>query len=250
VSARAGRTLIVIADDFGLDPAYDRGILEAGAAGAIDGTGAMVLRGPRREDIDVLTELDVAVGLHLEAAAAGPPLGRDAILRQLELFERLAGGPPAFLDGHHHCHASSEVAAEVAAIAAHLDLRVRSVDAAHRGLLRDAGVSTPDLLVGRLREDEPVIPPELLEPPPSAGTIEWMVHPGYPSPGSGSSYDRGRGEDLRALLAFELPADWDRGSGGTVPARSASASPRSEASPSSVGIPSKSPTRPKNRPPS
>ena len=35
-----------------------------------------------------------------------------------------------------------------------------------------------------------------------SGVTEWMVHPGHPDSGSGSGYDRGRGEDLELLLSI------------------------------------------------
>ncbi len=199
--ARWGRTLTITADDFGLHPSYDRGILEAAAAGAIDAAGVMVLRSPDR--LGPLLSSGVAVGLHLEAE--GGELTEESGLAQLERFRHLASHPPAFLDGHHHCHAAPSVARAVAAIAAGLGVPVRSVDGAHRRILRDAEVSTPDLLVGRYEERDPVIPAELLEPPRSARWIEWMVHPGHPDPGSGSGYDVGRGEDLAAVLSFSPP---------------------------------------------
>ena len=36
--------LTIVADDFGLSPEYDRGMLEAARAGAIDGCGVMIRR--------------------------------------------------------------------------------------------------------------------------------------------------------------------------------------------------------------
>jgi hypothetical protein len=86
-----------------------------------------------------------------------------------------------------------------------LEIPVRSVSDSHRSLLRKCGALTPDLLIGRYEEDEPVIPAELAELPTGARTIEWMVHPGHPDPAAGSSYDRGREEDLRDLLSLALP---------------------------------------------
>lgn len=196
------RTLTITADDFGLHPSYDRGILEAAAAGAIDAAGVMVLRAMER--LGALLESRLAIGLHLEAK--GGELSEGEALAQLERFEQLAARPPDYLDGHHHCHAAPAVASAVAAIAADLGVPVRSVDDAHRRILRAAGVPTPDLLVGRYEECEPVIPAELLDPPRSARRIEWIVHPGYPDPDSGSDYDAGRGEDLDAVLNFTPPA--------------------------------------------
>lgn len=196
-------TLLIVADDFGLRPSYDRGILDAARAGAIDAASVMVGRAPER--VDELMATGVRVGLHLERTGPREAPERGMVLEQLAAFERLVGRRPDHVDGHHHCHALGAAAAIVAEIAAERALAVRSVGSSHRRLLRDAGVRTPDLLVGRLREDGPVLPPELLTLPAGVETVEWMVHPGHPDPQSGSSYDGGRGEDLEALLAFEPP---------------------------------------------
>lgn len=203
------RTLTISADDFGLHPSYDDGILTAARVGAIDAAGVMVLRAPDR--LADLVASGVAVGLHLEAAPSGQELTESAVRFQSERFRALAGRSPAYLDGHHHCHAAPAVVEEVTALARELGVRVRSVDARHRAMLRAAGVATPDLLVGRYDERHPVVPAEVGDPPEGAGWIEWMVHPGRGDPGSGSRYDRGREEDLEAVLSFTLPPGWRRG---------------------------------------
>jgi predicted glycoside hydrolase/deacetylase ChbG (UPF0249 family) len=193
--------LTIVADDFGMSAAYDRGMLEAAQGGAIDGAGVMVRRSHER--VAALLASGVDVGLHLEAGE-GEELSAEELAAQLAEFERVAGGPPDYIDGHHHCHAGA-AAARVAALAAERGIPVRSVSHEHRALLRAAGVRTCDLLAGRYEEDEPVVPAEVLAPPPGVGSIEWMVHPGHPDPACGSTYDAGRGEDLEAVLAFRPP---------------------------------------------
>jgi predicted glycoside hydrolase/deacetylase ChbG (UPF0249 family) len=196
--------LTIVADDFGMSAAYDRGMLEAAAAGAIDAASVMVTRDPAR--LADLLDTGIDVGLHLEGNGPEELLDEAQLADQLAAFERLTGRPPDHFDGHHHCHAQDGVASAVADAAVRLGIPVRSVDDEHRSLLRVHGATTPDLLVGRYEEDEPVIPAELAELRRGVDTIEWMVHPGYPDPATGSSYDAGREEDLRALLAYELPA--------------------------------------------
>ena len=190
--------LLITADDYGLRPSYDEGILEAAVAGALDAVSVMVLRDP---DPAPLLEIEVEVGLHLEAR------GLDA---QLERFEELFGRPPTHVDGHHHCHAQGgRPTLAVARLGRRLGIRVRSVSPRHRRLLRCLGVATPDRLIGRLTESEAALPPEiealLAGETPSPGTTEWMVHPGRSDPGAASEYDAGREEDLRLLL--ELASD-------------------------------------------
>jgi predicted glycoside hydrolase/deacetylase ChbG (UPF0249 family) len=188
--------LIITADDYGYAREYNRGILRAAAAGAIDAVGAMV--GRRWCEPAPLLDAGVEIGLHLELPGEEP-------VAQLERFEALFGRPPAFLNGHHHCHARPGVAAAIAGLAAERGLPVRSVDADHRRMLRAAGVATPDRLIGRMDPSEPALPGLLAQgrgrtPPP--GVTEWMVHPGYPDPRSGSSLDEAREEDLDLLLTI------------------------------------------------
>ena len=215
--------LIITADDYGYRPSYDRGIVEAAGAGAVDAVSAMV----ERDGCDPapLLGIGVQVGLHLElpgwrgaTGSAGRAGDADreravtALREQLARFEELFRAPPSHLDGHHHCHAAPGLAAAIARVAAARRLRVRSVDAEHRRLLRCLGVETPDLLVGRLSGAEPVLPAELRPLIEGRGeapvaVTEWMVHPGHADPHPGSSYDREREEDLalvRSLATDEL----------------------------------------------
>ncbi|MBA2239700.1 MAG: ChbG/HpnK family deacetylase [Solirubrobacterales bacterium] len=195
--------LLIVADDFGLNPSYDAGIIEAAAAGALDGVGAMVLR---VHDPVPVRATGVAIGLHLELGHALDAATVEAELRgQLERFESLFAAPPAYIDGHHHCHADSPASKPVAELARERGLAVRSVDDRHRGELHAAGVRTPDRLIGRLDEVEPVESLELEallggDGPP--GFSEWMVHPGYADSSSGSGYDAGREQDLALLLSL------------------------------------------------
>ena len=183
--------LIVTADDYGYAQPYDEGIAEAAQAGAIDGVSAMVMR--YEPDPGPLEGTEAAVGLHLELDRAG-------LAEQVERFESVFGRGPDYLDGHHHCHATPEVAD----YAAQRDLPVRSIDPEHRRLLRSRGVRTPDRLIGRYVEDEPVLPPEinrlLRGERVGKGIWEWMVHPGRAAGDGRSAYDAGREEDLRVLL--------------------------------------------------
>lgn len=199
--------LIIVADDYGYTPAYDDGILDAARVGALDAVGVMVLRDP---DPTQLLESGVEIGLHLELDNA--PL--DA---QLESFRAIFRTAPAYLDGHHHCHAQAgRRALEVARLGVCLGVPVRSVNARHRRLLRCLGAPTAERLIGRLSEDEPALPGELDDwlagRRAPVGVVEWMVHPGHPDPRSSSDYDRGRGEDLALLLELGNRDRWrDRG---------------------------------------
>jgi chitin disaccharide deacetylase len=200
--------LIIAADDWGASPRYNAGILEAARAGAIDSAGAMVLR-PWCDPAPLLGS-GIEVGLHLELAP-GEATGslEDEPARQAAAFERIFGSPPAYIDGHHHCHAVDPLAGAVEELATRLGVAVRPVGDVHAQRLRRLGIAMPDRLIGRIAPTEPVLPSEIATAldggglPP--GITEWMVHPGYRDPGHGSSYDREREEDLQLLL--ELAGD-------------------------------------------
>ena len=211
-------TLIITADDFGYSPRYDEGIVEAAGAGAVDSVSVMVTR--NRLDPEPLLEVGVETGLHLElpreltegerAGARERAAALRALAEQLESFEAAMGRPPAYLDGHHHCHAHAGLAAPVARAARQHGLPVRSIGAGHRRILRREGVATPDRLIGRYSEEaEAALPAELQPVVDSAGELpsgvtEWMVHPGHADPDSGSGYDLAREEDLDLLLSLCL----------------------------------------------
>jgi predicted glycoside hydrolase/deacetylase ChbG (UPF0249 family) len=202
---------VITADDYGYRPAYDAGILEAARAGAVDAVSVMVDRDGLEPE--PLLETRVELGLHLELAEMpeGVSAGRAerdaaiaALRSQLARFEAGFGRPPAYLDGHHHCHAREGLAADVARIAAEHNLVLRSVNARHRRLVRGIGVPTPDLLVGRLEPTEPALPEELAaaldgSADPPAGVTEWMVHPGHRDPASASAFDAAREHDLELV---------------------------------------------------
>ncbi len=212
------RMLIITADDYGYSPRYDEGIVEAAAAGAVDSVSVMVSRGPL--DPEPLLATGVETGLHLELSrelTAGERAGageRDAALRalreQLEAFDSVVGRPPAYLDGHRHCHAHAGLASGMAREARQRGLPVRSVDSGHRRILRREGVATPDRLIGRYSEEpDGALPVELRpvvdgEGELPSGITEWMVHPGHPDPQSDSGYDQAREEDLDLLLSLCL----------------------------------------------
>ena len=204
------RHLIISADDYGYSPAYDEGILEAAETKAIDAASVLVRRGPVRARELLLAGVEVGLHLEFDSPVSGAVAGgvdrssaQASLVLQLDRFGEAFGRPPAFLDGHHHCHAKAGLAGVVGRMAAERGLPVRSVDAAHRRLLRQLGIATADLLVGRVSEAEPVTPPALEEMLAGGeapdGVVEWMVHPGHPDPASGSAYDAGREQDLRLL---------------------------------------------------
>jgi predicted glycoside hydrolase/deacetylase ChbG (UPF0249 family) len=128
------KRLAVCADDYGLNPAVDRGILALAAQGRITATSALVTA-PRWTDAGAaLNGAGIQVGLHFnltegEPLSASlrrewprfPSLGRvlalawrgrlpahalaDEFHAQMQRFVAVAGHAPHFIDGHQHVHA-------------------------------------------------------------------------------------------------------------------------------------------------
>jgi hypothetical protein len=204
------RLLVITADDYGYWPSYNEGILEAIQMGALDCVSAMVDR--EYCEAGPLLETGVEIGLHIEFEGRwGPRSGapaRTSLRVQVDRFVDLFGRWPSFLNGHKHCHARPELATPVFEMAKQIGVPVRSVNPDHRQWLRERGIDTPDMLIGRTRSNEPEEPPELRDLGP--GVTEWVIHPGHPDPDSGSSYDVARQEDLSLLQRVMVRARYDQ----------------------------------------
>jgi predicted glycoside hydrolase/deacetylase ChbG (UPF0249 family) len=121
------KQLVLCADDYAMNEAASRAIVELGRAGRLSATSVMVLSPRWGMDVALLRELRgrVDVGLHLDwtsdfarAAGHGRPLGammrqallggvdarqaRTVIERQLDAFEAQWKAPPDHIDGHQH----------------------------------------------------------------------------------------------------------------------------------------------------
>jgi predicted glycoside hydrolase/deacetylase ChbG (UPF0249 family) len=208
-AGQARRSLIITADDYGYWPSYNEGILAAVEADALDCVSAMV----EREFCDPapLLESGVEVGLHIDFDPRWGPRSaapaRTSLRVQIERFADLFGRWPSFLNGHHHCHARPELATPVLQTAQQMNVPVRSVSRDHRQWLRERGIATNDVLIGRMDSKEVAEPAELRELGP--GITEWFTHPGYPDAESGSEYDNARREDLDSLLRTRVRERFD-----------------------------------------
>jgi predicted glycoside hydrolase/deacetylase ChbG (UPF0249 family) len=116
------RYLIVNADDFGLSPATNQGILQAHESGIVT-SASLMTRYPAARDAAVSSRAhpELALGLHFDIGEWVYRDGRwvqvyqvvepdDAkaieaeLARQLECFRELVGNDPTHLDSHQHVH--------------------------------------------------------------------------------------------------------------------------------------------------
>lgn len=119
----APRRVVLCADDFGMEPSVNEGILRLVEMGRLSAVTCMVDMPAWRAGAPVLSRLGgrVDAGLHLDlgtrsaaellalalrGALGGVDEARVAgrIEGQLDRFEEAFGAPPAFVDGHHHVH--------------------------------------------------------------------------------------------------------------------------------------------------
>jgi len=106
------RLLVVNADDFGLSPGVNEGILEAHADGIVTSASLMVLAPGAVDAARAAAEhRRLSVGLHFVDDGAAD-LDRPAEIvgsfhSQLERFRELVGRDPTHVDSHHHVHTKS-----------------------------------------------------------------------------------------------------------------------------------------------
>lgn len=142
--------LVITADDLGIDPRRDDGILAAYAAGAITHASLMVRGRSAERAARLAIDAGLSIGLHLDLTETPPCAPRDEIaslldaqgekrgkhgLReaieqgaidpahvareaeaQLDAFSALVGAPAAHVDGHQHAHTVPFLAAILAPV--------------------------------------------------------------------------------------------------------------------------------------
>jgi predicted glycoside hydrolase/deacetylase ChbG (UPF0249 family) len=147
----AERLLIVNADDLGLSPGVNAGIVEAHEHGIVTSASLMV-RAPAAEQALIAVRLhpDLAVGLHLDIAeweyedgewravyercSPGDGAAVEAECRgQLAAFRELAGRDPTHLDSHQHAHMSEPLASVAARLAAEIEVPLRAQSIRYEG---------------------------------------------------------------------------------------------------------------------
>jgi len=137
------RRLIVNADDFGLSPGVNRGILRAYSHGIVTSTSLMVHRQAAPGAAAAARQHpELGMGLHLDLGEWQKRNGdwhaayevvdtRDAdavaaeVERQLERFRALAGVDPTHLDSHQHVHRDEPALSVIAGAARSLGVPLR-----------------------------------------------------------------------------------------------------------------------------
>lgn len=218
------RLLVVNADDFGLSPGVNAGILRAHAEGIVTSTSLMIDRPAAADAVEAArAHPGMSIGLHVDlgewvfrdgrwevgyevADLTDPGAVEEAVHGQLERFRALAGRDPSHLDSHQHVHREQPAAGVVLALAQRLSVPLR--DTAQ-------GIPYRGEFYGQTGKGEPY--PEgisvealvaAIERVP-AGAHELGCHPGERDD-SGSVYAAERTRELESLCAPEARAAIDR----------------------------------------
>lgn len=137
------KQLIVNADDFGLSPGVNRGIIEAAENGILTSASLMV-RQPAAASAAAYARNhpDLSIGLHLDLGewvcvrqewvplysvvdTADSVAVAGEVWRQISEFQHLLDRPPTHLDSHQHVHRQEPVRSIVASLAQRLGVPLR-----------------------------------------------------------------------------------------------------------------------------
>ena len=206
------RQLIINADDFGLSPGVNAGIIEAHERGVVTSTSLMV-DAPGAEEAAGLARHrpDLGVGLHFvapeDADLDDPAQAASAFAAQLERFRALAGADPTHVDSHHHVHAKGSRIATFSRLVAPLGLPLR-----HDGTIRYVGgfyaQSEPGVTELRYVGREFLV--ELVRTEALDGFTELGCHPARVTGDFRSSYYGEREVELQTLTEPGLRAELER----------------------------------------
>lgn len=132
------KRIVICADDFGMNPAIDAGILELARSGRLNATSCLSLGPSFKNSAPALSECpELQTGLHLNFTESldqpglylpvsalivrswlrrlNPRQIKEQILRQLDSFEDTMGRQPDFVDGHQHVHQFPQIRRELLA---------------------------------------------------------------------------------------------------------------------------------------
>jgi predicted glycoside hydrolase/deacetylase ChbG (UPF0249 family) len=269
-------SLIVTADDFGIGRKTSEGIIRAHLHGPVTATSLMTITGDHaRASVPLLADApNLDVGLHIVLTQCGekPVMARpssglvdhhgefftnaqlwwraftgkldqvgvaDEIAAQVELFHKLVGRAPDYVDGHHHSHQLPIVRESLLDVmAADLLPRITRVTTEAASIRRKVGsvrlkrmaarflgqraadrflkgwVWTNDSFFGMLSAGDLLRPfpwDRYLKALPDTGVVEWVVHPGLPDEtlAGRDDYNAARSVELQALTGEAGVRQWD-----------------------------------------
>jgi len=190
------KRLIVTADDFGMSPGINRGIVQAHRGGIVTSASLLVNR-PASKQAAVLGRdcPALSVGLHLEMDSGQPERAGVELEAQLARFLDLVGTAPTHVDSHHNVHNDARVLPHVLVWAERHGVPVRGHSRA-RHVGQFYGQWGGDRHVEQISFEGLL---RLVDTDVCDGITELSCHPGYVEPGFPSSYTVEREVELRTL---------------------------------------------------
>ncbi|MFZ1654467.1 MAG: ChbG/HpnK family deacetylase [Candidatus Moraniibacteriota bacterium] len=185
--------LIITADDYGMSPRFNQGLLETANAGLITGISVMIKRKYIRKS--ELLRLRIPLGLHLEL---GSESTYKEIVSQIKRFMKRFDRLPAYIDGHQHQHLTPKNLGHVIRAAKNFGLPVRSRLTEDRVVLKKSGVITPDNFISWHPSRLPVLAERVVQTK-KLPVSELVVHPGYHDIRCRYRYNEEREQELHIL---------------------------------------------------
>ena len=202
--ARAGRRVIVNADDLGLCEVVDDGIIDAHAHGIVS-SASLLVRAPHAAEAVRAAARHPSLGLGLHATFSqgkgwvhdqkNLPAVRRELEQQMAMFIQLVGDVPDHLDSHHHTHRAFNLSRVFLEVGARYGIPVRGLsDVTYVGSFYGQWVYgqtelahiEADYLVGLLQKLGP-------------GVSELSCHPARPGSIRDEVYGPARAVELKTL---------------------------------------------------
>ncbi len=218
------RMLVVNADDFGLSPGVNAGVVRAHEHGILTSASLMVRFPAAQEAADYARRAaGLSLGLHVDlgewvyndgdwetlyevVSLEDPDAVVSEVGRQVDAFRRLTGGQPSHIDSHQHVHSWDPVVTSFRTLALALGVPLRHYT---------EGVTYCGDLYGQSTDGTPI--PEaitvsalidIIEGLPR-GITELACHPGL-GEDSGSTYDHERTQEVEILCDPRVREALDR----------------------------------------
>jgi chitin disaccharide deacetylase len=187
------KKLIINADDYGLSPLFNKGILELAEKKIITSISVMIKRKYiKKSDLQNLEGF--SIGLHLELDENST---KAEIERQVEKFAIKLGKLPSHLDGHQHKHLTPNNLPKVISVAKKYYLPIRSLEKSQRKEMKKAKIKTPERFISWHPKNPQKLFKKLSESKESV--VELVCHPGYFDEKCSYPYNKNREEELSIL---------------------------------------------------
>jgi len=192
------RKIIINADDYGLSPLFNKGILELIKKEVVTSTTVMIKRKYIRPAL-LAKFKNISVGLHLELKEKDSKKEiEDQIAHFVKKFKHL----PSHLDGHQHCHLTEPNFPNVIRVAKKYSLPVRSYAEKDRLLLKKNKIKTPNTFISWHPSRTDKIPGKFKDA--QKKVTELVCHPGYYDKNSSYPYNKQREQELKFLRSKEF----------------------------------------------